>query len=194
MPNFKKDWMQKADIDYFSPFISLWLAFNSWYRDHYCDLTDKRDRSFINNLKTDTTTRNQPLNNLKKLMADEKIKENLKFKSDLESLIYSLNRASLRMLENQKHPRQIKFESALIDYSKKDIDDGYTNLIKAKGDREKLLLDELFITNDLDIFFAGLIEIIYQIRCLLIHGDLEPSKENHEVVKYCYFILASLIA
>lgn len=27
------------------------------------------------------------------------------------------------------------------------------------------------------------------LRCLLVHGDMEPSKENHEVVKQCYGLL-----
>ncbi len=30
MPSYyKKEWMEKSSIDYFSPFISLWLACNS---------------------------------------------------------------------------------------------------------------------------------------------------------------------
>ena len=59
LTNYRDAWLSKASIDYFAPFISLWLACNSWYRSHYSDLTqpnnpDKEgtDRDFINKLKT----------------------------------------------------------------------------------------------------------------------------------------------
>jgi len=66
MPNdYKKEWIEKSAIDYFSPFISLWLACNSWYMSHYSDLSDVHpgvrtasDRAFINKLKEDTSGRN----------------------------------------------------------------------------------------------------------------------------------------
>lgn len=60
--DYKKEWIEKAAIDYFSPFISLWLACNSWYMSHYSDLDDEypgdktaSDRDFINKLKEDNT-------------------------------------------------------------------------------------------------------------------------------------------
>ena len=100
MPEYKKEWMQKANIDYFSPFVSLWLGFNSWFRSHYCEIEPKIDRNYINQLKTDNTARNQTLTNFKNLMAEDKTKENIRFKSDLESLIYSLNRVDIQILLN----------------------------------------------------------------------------------------------
>jgi hypothetical protein len=41
MSNVNIEWQQKAEIDYFVPFILLWLSFNAWYRSHYCKLADK---------------------------------------------------------------------------------------------------------------------------------------------------------
>jgi len=56
--DYKKEWIEKSAIDYFSPFISLWLACNSWYMSHYSDLNGNHagdstasDRDFINKLK-----------------------------------------------------------------------------------------------------------------------------------------------
>lgn len=193
MPEYKKEWMQKANIDYFSPFVSLWLGFNSWFRSHYCEIEPKNDRNFINTLKTDTSARNKILKNFKSLMSEDKIKENIRFKSDLESLIYSLNRVDLRNPDQSKYKQVIKFETALIDYARKDDNSAYINLLKEKGDRNKIQLDEKYVLDDLNILCAGLIEILYQIRCLLIHGNLEPEEENHEVIKYCYFILYALM-
>lgn len=193
MPEYKKEWMQKANIDYFSPFVSLWLGFNSWFRSHYCEIEPKIDRNYINQLKTDNTARNQTLTNFKNLMAEDKTKENIRFKSDLESLIYSLNRVDLKNPDPSKYKYAIKFETALIDYERKNEVSAYVNLKKEKGDRGKIQLDSLYVTDDLNILFAGLIEILYQIRCLLIHGNLEPEEENHEVIKYCYFVLLALM-
>lgn len=193
MPEYKKEWMQKANIDYFSPFVSLWLGFNSWFRSHYCEIEPKNDRNFINTLKADTSARNKILENFKNLMSEDKIKENIRFKSDLESLIYSLNRVDLRNPDQSKYKQVIKFETALIDYSRKDDNSAYINLLREKGDRNKIQLDEKYVLDDLNILCAGLIEILYQSRCLLIHGNLEPEEENHEVIKYCYFILYALM-
>jgi len=39
-----------------------------------------------------------------------------------------------------------------------------------------------------------LLEIIYQVRCQLVHGQIEPKDENHEVVKQCYFLLHALMS
>lgn len=54
--DYKKEWIEKSAIDYFSPFISLWLACNSWYMSHYSDLNDNHtgnkkasDRSLLIN-------------------------------------------------------------------------------------------------------------------------------------------------
>ena len=149
--------------------------------------------NYINQLKTDNTARNQTLTNFKNLMAEDKTKENIRFKSDLESLIYSLNRVDLKNPDPSKYKCAIKFETALIDYERKNEVSAYVNLKKEKGDRGKIQLDSLYVTDDLNILFAGLIEILYQIRCLLIHGNLEPEEENHEVIKYCYFVLLALM-
>lgn len=90
MPDFKKDWLARAKVDYFAQFMGLWLGFNSWYRSHYSEL-DKSDRQFIEKLKSDFSGRNQVFARFSDLVAEESIKENLKFKSDLEGLHYSLN-------------------------------------------------------------------------------------------------------
>lgn len=57
MPEYRKEWFKKAQIDYFAPFVNLWLSCNAWYMDHYSELGQK-DRDHINKLKTDFSTRN----------------------------------------------------------------------------------------------------------------------------------------
>ncbi|MBI3378144.1 MAG: hypothetical protein HY035_07070 [Nitrospirae bacterium] len=191
MPDFKKEWLEKASMDYFSQFMTLWLGFNSWYRSHYSEV-DKRDRAFIDKLKTDFTGRNQVFSRFCNLIADGPIKENLKFKSNLESLHYSLSRASIKYPKGH-HNYNVSYETALFDYSQRKTPAGYTNLVKLRRQPDKIKLNEIFIISDKQKFCACLIEILYQIRCYLFHGHLEPSEVNHEVVKYCYFILWDLM-
>jgi len=65
--------------------------------------------------------------------------------------------------------------------------------IHATDVRNVIKLDQICITNDKSKFFAGLFEIIYQVRNMLVHGKLNPDKDEHEVVKYCYLILWDLM-
>ena len=191
MSDFKKEWLSKAHIDHFAQFMTLWLGFNSWYRSHYSEI-DKRDRAFIDKLKTDFTGRNQIYSRFCDLIAEDPIKENLKFKSDLESLHYSLSRAAIKYPKGH-YNYNVAFETALYDYSRRKETTGYLNLIKLRRQPDKIKLDEIYIISDSQRFCPCLIEILYQIRCLLFHGNLEPSDENHEVVKYCYLILFALL-
>ena len=190
MPDFKKEWLSKAEVDYFSQFMALWMGFNSWYRSHYSEL-DKNDRAFIEKLKSDFAGRNQLYSKFNTLIAEDRIKENLRFKSDLESLHYSLNRTNLSYPKGYCNTG-ISFESALYDYAQRKNHISYINLIKRSRQPEKIKLDEVYIASDAEKVFPCLMEILYQIRCLLFHGNLKPTKENHEVIKYCYFVLLAL--
>jgi len=202
MPNFKREWMDKAKIDYFSPFVNLWLSCNSWYQNHYAGIPNENDRGFINEIKSDRTRRNLIFRKFNSLMTDID-KNAINFRNNLEMLHFAIEGASI-------NPDKIKFcslRNVLENYSQKDDLSAYTNIvisnyrskIKANGDVKSqyvhniFRLDTIYIKNDLSLLFAGLFEIIYSIRNLTIHGRLEPNEYNHEVVKYCYFILWDLI-
>ena len=201
--DYKKEWIEKSAIDYFSPFISLWLACNSWYMSHYSDLhgnhADGRtapDRDFIDKLKEDTTKRNHLYTKFAGLI-EKTGKDGISFRTDIELLHYALNRANLR-------PERIPsclLQSAVIDYRDKE---NPVNLIKnprinkddsvyASDKTDVIRLDQIFITSNLQHCFAGLFEIVYQVRNMLVHGKLNPGKDEHHVVKYCYRILWELM-
>jgi hypothetical protein len=201
MADYKKEWLDKAKIDYFLPFTSLWLSCNSWYKSHYAEITGG-DRGIINKIKLDNSPRNLLYQNFLKLIEGDN-KESINFKNNIEMLHYSLERNSLV-------PDRIKacsFRAMLIDYNLKDdiskyenmIVDRITSKIKQNGDVKRAYediifrLDKIYIHKDFSKFFAGLIEIIYTIRNMLIHGSLNPQQEEHELVKYCYFILWDLM-
>ncbi len=204
--DYKKEWFNKARIDYFSPFINLWLACNSWYDFHY---SLQHDRDHINQLKSDFSRANKLYKAFENRYANDNSKDEKVFLSLLEALHFSLNQAEIKptKFHNQK---RLKFDSILIDFNQKDDVNAYEDIIernalKANGDfranRSGIILNydnvnvnnSLVFSSETEKVFAGLVEIIYQTRCMLVHGNLAPSKENHEVIKYCYFILFELM-
>ncbi|MFN8579183.1 MAG: hypothetical protein U0354_20325 [Candidatus Sericytochromatia bacterium] len=200
MSDYKEAWLQKAKIDYFAPFISLWLACNSWYRSHYSELNNQ-DRTYINKLKEDFTKRNHLFQKFEDCLLGSDEKKKISFKTNLELLHYSLNRAELKP---EKLIFKCSLNKVLIDYSKKDIGEGYVDVIaepKINSDRSVhksdennvIKLDTKFIISDTKIVFSGLFELIYQVRNMVIHGHVKPEKDEHEVVKYCYLILSDLM-
>ena len=113
--------------------------------------------------------------------------------------VYSLNR---KVLNAPNLIKPLNFENVLIDYSQKAVPTAYTEITiknaktitgKLKANVNGVDFGDLVFINDSKKVFAGLFEIIYQVRCLLVHGDLEPTEDNHEIIKYCYLILADLM-
>ncbi|NVO02824.1 MAG: hypothetical protein HXX09_09005 [Bacteroidetes bacterium] len=207
--NYKDAWLSKASIDYFAPFISLWLACNSWYRSHYSDLTapndpdrEGTDRAFINKIKSDFTRRNHLYKEFENCLLGSDEKKKINFKTNLELLHFSLNRADLKP---DRTLQKCSFEYMLTDYAQKDnATTGYINIIATprinkdnsvhKDDEDKVIrLDSKYIISDTKIIFAGLFEMIYQIRNMVIHGNVKPEKDEHDVIKYCYLILSDLM-
>lgn len=195
MADYKKEWMDKAKIDYFSPFTSLWLACNSWYQSHYSEINGM-DRTFIDKIKTDNTGRNHIYTKFDRLLLIND-KNGIYFRTNLEMLHYSLSRANLK-------PDKIdycSFENAVTDYDNKSNTENLImnpkinkdGTVNASDISSVIKLDKIYITSDKPKFFSGLIEIIYQVRNMLIHGKLNPGKDEHDVVKYCYFILWDLM-
>ena len=210
--DYKKEWIEKSAIDYFSPFISLWLACNSWYISHYSDLNDTHsgdkgasDRDFINKLKEDTTGRNHLYTKFANLI-DKIGKDGISFRTDIELLHYALERANLR-------PEKIKKCSlmyAVLDWNNKDkppekdesspivnlIQNPRTNQdgsVHVNYKADVIKLDQIYISSNRQHCFAGIFEIIYQVRNMLVHGKLNPDQYNHDVIKYCYRILWELM-
>lgn len=203
MNDYKEAWLQKSRIDYFAPFVSLWLACNSWYRSHYSELgTQEYDRTFINQLKTDFTGRNHMFQRFENCLLGSNEKKKISFKTNLELLHFSLNRAELK-------PKRLiyscSFQYLLCDYANKDDSNGYVNIVAnpkinkdgtvSKTEEDNVIrLDSKYIISDIKTVFSGLLELIYQVRNMVIHGHVKPEKDEHEVVKYSYLILSELMS
>jgi hypothetical protein len=196
MADYKKEWFTKSQVDYFSSFVSLWLSCNSWYNFHY---SLSNDREHINKVKSDFTNTNKLFKEFDKLFNGSFTKEQKSLFANIELLHYSLNR---KVLNAPSLIKPLNFENVLIDYSQKAVPTAYTEITiknaktitgKLKASVNGVDFGDLVFINDSKKVFAGLFEIIYQVRCLLVHGVLEPTEDNHEIIKYCYLILADLM-
>lgn len=196
MPEYRKEWFEKAKIDYFAPFVNLWLSCNAWYMDHYSEL-NKADRIHIDKVKSDFTARNHIYKKFKYLIQGT-ARENQIFKSNLQQLHFALENSTIE----SEAVGKISFRSAVIDYNNKD---DKTDLIKNpnvkkngevfEDERDSVIkLESIYVTSDLEKLFAGIFEIIYQIRNCLIHGHMNPGIEEYEVVKYSYLVLYDLMS
>jgi len=178
-------WKKKSEIDYISLFVPLWFSLDAWMRDRY---TEDTDRNRLNLFK----------------QGGHKIFEeffSLLFGDDTRAKSFRGNLADLhKSLENAKIPYD-KEKSKFISFTcVRDYQYGskaqYINLLEKDETEEenKIELTEvIFIANDESIVFRGFIEILYQIRCVLFHGDLKPNTENERVIKQLYLILVEIM-
>ena len=182
--DYYKEWRTKAEVDYFPQLVILWLSTNSWYRSHYSEITSRQDRQFLNKLREDHTTRNKLFARFDKSLQTAGTKEHAELISNIEALSFALNRAEL-LWDEEQPSSVITFEHCLSALNPK----AYGSLIVNKHATGIRISDTLKLTDDKYAVFNGFLEIIYQVRCQLVHGQLEPNNENHEVVKQCYFLL-----
>jgi len=187
--DFYKEWRAKAEVDYYPQLVTLWLSTNSWYRSHYSEIPGKRDRDFLNKLREDHSTRNKIFARFDRLLQAEGTKGRAELINHIEGLFFALNRALL-LWDEEQSTSVITYENCLLTPYPKTYGSLKVNK-KAKGIK---INDALKLTDDKSSLFNGIFEIIYQVRCQLIHGQLEPSRESHEVVKQCYFLLYELMS
>lgn len=182
--DFYKEWRSYAEVDYFSQFILLWLSTNSWYRSHYAEIATRKDREFLDKLRDDHSPRNKLFARFERAVSSPTIKENGELMVSIESLSFALNRTILYW-DDASSTQQITLANCVTATNPR----AYGSLIVNKHSPGITISDNLKLTDSKDDVFNGLLEIIYKVRCLLVHGDLEPSKENHEVVRHCYGLL-----
>lgn len=182
--DFYKEWRTYAEVDYFSQFILLWLSTNAWYRSHYAEIASRRDREFLDKLRTDHSPRNKLYARFERAISSPSIKENRELLSIIEALSFGLNRATLSW-DDDTRVQPINFENCMTATSPK----AFGQITVKKHASGIAISDNLKLLESKDDVFNCFLEIIYKVRCLLVHGDLEPSTDNHEVVKQCYALL-----
>ena len=186
--DFYKEWRAKAEVDYFPQLVVLWLSTNAWYRSHYSEITTRKDRDFLNKLRDDHSTRNKIYTRFDRVLSAADTKDRAELINTIEALSFALNSAQL-LWDEQNASSVITFTNCLLAHNPKT----YGSLVVKKRASGITISDTLKLTEDRSALFNGFLEIIYQIRCQLVHGQLEPNDENHEVVKQCYFLLHLLM-
>lgn len=188
--DYYKEWRARAEVDYFPQLVILWLSTNSWYRSHYSDIESRKDRDFLNKLREDRTGRNKLFARFRKLLEPDSPKEHAEFISSIEALHFALNRAEL-LWDEENLSSKISFGNCLITPNPR----AYGSLVVNKHAPGINICETLKLTDDKSALFNGLLEIIYQVRCQLVHGQLNPEGDSHhhEVVKQCYFLLRALM-
>lgn len=179
-------WKQKAEIDYFPLFISLWLSLNAWMKYEYTESTDRDILELIKNRDNHLFEKFGTL--LHASNADGDL-----FRGNLGELHRALENARIN------YNRYDEWKNYIISFNSCPIVwDGeqprLESIIKTKFQKSKIKInDQLWFDNDNRRLFAAYIEILYQVRCLLFHGGLAPNKDHERVIKQLYLTLSMIM-
>lgn len=67
------------------------------------------------------------------------------------------------------------------------------SLIAKKKNQSFSSIKEVFFIDDTDLLAQGIIEILYNLRCILFHGEIQPSKDNLKIYEPAFYMLRLLI-
>lgn len=251
------NWIAKAEPDFYTMFVKVWIPFNAWYFTEY---NTKNDSVALKQIKD---TRNKIRNRIEALLLND----------DNESKAFRFNLAQLHFqLENRRvmnYGSIVSFQNIVIeDYlpSPSTDSDKTGNIYKAIPDKTKgyravivaksgktlmdktfnpysfnnLIVDSQYVAlndakvqekirlcfaninpekpisiisksrikseyimldsdlkiqfiNDTELIAKALIQILYTLRCLLFHGELDPTEINQSIYEYSFGILKTLI-
>ena len=145
---------QKAELEYIAPFLKLWLAFNCWYKkDSEADNPPiTRDRQAIDKYKGESLIKHYFVH-----LFGNTSNIGKQFNESLGNLAidlinnYQLNSTAghITYTTLQKNPRKKRGKVQI----------GNSNFY--------------LLTTDKDRYYEETIEIIYVIRCSLVHGDFD---------------------
>jgi len=185
------EWYKKSEIDYFSALMKLWLSFNALYNRMFQNSGfGSNDRKYIEELKNS----NDILKTRFRRLFNEELPEGKELKVYLIGLIRKYDGGLFggkKILRNERTKPQMD-GTTLDEISFKEFIHP-KSLQLQRTPRNYIRIDKTFIRNNADEIWPYYIEIIYMVRNLLIHGEMEPTKENHEIIKMCYHTLDILI-
>lgn len=176
-------WKNRAEIDYIPPFISLWLSLNAWMRDRY---TVVKDRDMLELLKGGG-------NKLSERFAElihAKDSNGITFRGSFGELQRALVNANIPY--DRFQDKIISFDCCIIEWNNGQVE--FVSVSRRKRQRAKIKIEDNFwVENDTNRVFAAYMEIVYQIRCVLFHGNLVPKSENERVIRHLYLTLSMIM-
>ena len=181
--NTISNWYKYSQIEYFTPFMKLWLAFNSWYKQFIHNV--RTDRDAINEIKTGSV-----------------IKNNFEQLIDASSDDAKELREAFSVLVQEIRIQGLTNESGTnVKFAQSDIEPDFRDLSKKSKTRklntgDLIELDEnTVVTSNKSILFQEVLEIIYQIRCHLIHGNFDIENQRaHRLVRGAFIVLNKIFS
>ncbi|MDE0012488.1 MAG: hypothetical protein OXU36_15160 [Candidatus Poribacteria bacterium] len=188
-------WKEKSEIDYIPLFVFLWFALNVWMRDHFQKETTDRKR--LDMLKRSGGALLGAFNRL--ILAQSTSGE--RFRAEFGELHDALVGARIPYNEDRWPNRSIDFDCCIVNWNNGQPSFESILVLEEIGDDTATynyieLNDDLYVENDPERLFAAYMEIVYQIRCTLIHGDLDIDIEDiahKRVVRQLYITLSMVM-
>ncbi|MDE0400112.1 MAG: hypothetical protein OXL96_20130 [Candidatus Poribacteria bacterium] len=188
-------WKEKSEIDYIPLFVFLWFALNVWMRDHFEKETTDRKR--LDMLKR---SGGELLGAFNRLILAQNVNGE-RFRAEFGELHDALVGVRIPYNDDRWPNRTIDFDCCIIDWNNGDPEfESILVLEEIDDDTASYnyieLNDDLCVENDPERLFAAYMEIVYQIRCTLVHGDLDTNIEdtaNKRVVRQLYFTLSMIM-
>ena len=197
-------WKKKSEIDYIPLFVFLWFALNVWMKDHFFQETSDHQR--LDLLKRSGGSLLGAFNRL--ILAQNANGE--RFRAEFGELHDALVSACIPYNENRWPNKTIDFGCCIIDWNNGQPDfesilvlngeigdDSVSNNNPAFDENNRIELnDDLWVENDPERLFAAYMEIVYQIRNSLFHGDLATNTDdiaNKRVVRQLYLTLSMVM-
>ncbi len=175
-------WKKKSEVDYIPLFISLWLSLNAWMRDRF---DETRDRGRLELLKRGGHSLSDQFSGL--VRGDDARAS--RFKGSLGELHRALVNANITY---EGRDNIVSFASCALDWNSGQP--SFESVLKERNEQEKLETDNgLWVDNDTARLFAAYMEIVYQIRSALFHGDLSPVDKNERVIRHLYLTLSMVM-
>ena len=172
-------WKERAEIDYFPLFISLWLSLNAWMRDRF---NENSDRGRLELLKRGGHTLSTQFSGL--VHASDASGD--LFKGNLAALHRALVNANI--CYSNRPQGIVSFDCCAIDWN--NGQPNFESVLVGNASHDRLEIENgLWVEDNPERLFAAYMEIVYQIRCALIHGNLAPVDQNERVIRHLYLTL-----
>lgn len=192
-------WKEKAQIDYIHPFMFLWVSLDAWMKNRF-NLGGDRDE--LEELKQSGSSL---FNKFTELINGDNI-NGILFRGYFGELHRALLNAHIPYGRNPN--KIISFKCCMVEYNNgsprfesiliedENDDSSLETFVEFDEiDQETIKLDDdLRVENEPERLFIAYIEIVYQVRCALFHGDIAPtSKKNKRVIQQLYLTLSMIM-
>lgn len=184
-------WKKRSEVDYIPLFISLWVSLNVWMVNRYEESTDRKRLNLLKRTGDELSSRFSDLLYLENYVG-------FSFRVNLGELHRALENANIYYNKKRWQDKTITFANCAIEWNsgnprfesvvfQRDQDEefGHDSGIELEG--------ALSVDSDTDRLFAAYVEIVYQIRNKLLHGELAPNPENERVIRHIYITLSMIM-